>query len=151
MVNLEFGGSNKTTIEESDVDHKEEKNRVLNLKYMKINGSALKFYRERIDLSQSELAREIGVSPQAVHSWENEIHKPTNEHFDKLLDVLDVKRLDLITKSHNLEKQNQEFKGFSYLTNNWNKFRRIRRKLQGLGWDDKLIDEFNQFLLWLLR
>jgi len=49
-----------------------------NISSMKI-GDRIKKYREKIGLSQSELARRIGVKPQAVQAWETGKNGPSRK------------------------------------------------------------------------
>ncbi|MBQ8309304.1 MAG: helix-turn-helix transcriptional regulator [Clostridia bacterium] len=42
-------------------------------------GTALKQQRQRIGLSQSQLAKETGIKQQTISRWENNTHKPDIE------------------------------------------------------------------------
>ena len=47
-------------------------------------------YRHSMNISQSELARKIGVTPQAVQKWEKAKNLPRGTTLHKLADVLGV-------------------------------------------------------------
>lgn len=51
-------------------------------------GELLKIDRERLDLSQEELARRVGVTQQAVANWENGTSHPRKDRRVRLLQVL---------------------------------------------------------------
>ena len=47
-------------------------------------------YRRANNITQSELARELGVSPQAVYKWEKEICYPDIFLLPKLSEILGI-------------------------------------------------------------
>lgn len=51
-------------------------------------GELLKIDRERLGISQEELAKRVGVSQQAVANWENGTSHPRKDRRTKLLEVL---------------------------------------------------------------
>lgn len=53
-------------------------------------GANIKHFRELAELSKSELARRIGVSPTAVNNWEENGVIPRMEMMSKLEKVLEV-------------------------------------------------------------
>lgn len=52
-------------------------------------GSRIKERREQLDLSRSELAARIGVTPSAIANYENEISSPKIELMYKLFNALE--------------------------------------------------------------
>src|SRR5438874_2646885 len=53
-------------------------------------GQRIRQERERLGLSQKELAEQIGVQPQSINDWENDRHLPQPVSKRKLSEVLDV-------------------------------------------------------------
>jgi DNA-binding transcriptional regulator YiaG len=49
-----------------------------------MEGHEVKAIRERLGITQAELARRIGVSRRTVESWEWDLRKPGDENADKL-------------------------------------------------------------------
>ena len=50
----------------------------------------IKQARLAVGLSQSALAKKLGIKPQSVQNWENGISSPKTTRFEKLANVLDV-------------------------------------------------------------
>ena len=50
----------------------------------------LKKIRLEKGITQFELARRVGVSVNTVIKWENDISKPSEENYQKLLKALDI-------------------------------------------------------------
>lgn len=59
-------------------------------------GANIKRFRELAELSKSELARRIGVSPTAVNNWEDNGVMPRMEVVFKLEEVLEVSWVQLM-------------------------------------------------------
>ncbi len=54
-------------------------------------GDRIKRARERLGLNQSELARRVGVRPQAVQQWENGSNFPADrDRYEQIAKVLEV-------------------------------------------------------------
>ncbi len=51
-------------------------------------GATLKRDRERLGISQDELAKRVGVSQQAVANWESGDSHPRKDRRERLLEVL---------------------------------------------------------------
>lgn len=62
-------------------------------------GANIKRFRELAELSKSELARRIGVSPTAVNNWEDNGVMPRMEVMLKLEKVLEVSWVQLMGRS----------------------------------------------------
>ena len=60
-------------------------------------GRQIKHFRELAGLSKSDLARRVGVSPTAVHNWEENGVKPRMEVMLKLEKALEVSWTQLVT------------------------------------------------------
>ena len=60
-------------------------------------GRQIKHFRELAGLSKSELARRVGVSPTAVHNWEENGVMPRIEVTHDLSEVLEVSFIQLMT------------------------------------------------------
>ena len=57
----------------------------------------IRFYREKLGITQKCLADELGVSQAAVANWENGIRKPDIFTLKKLADVLHCTTDELLT------------------------------------------------------
>lgn len=53
-------------------------------------GRNIMFYRKRIGISQIELSRRLGVTPQAVSKWEREICCPDIQFLPMLAKLLEI-------------------------------------------------------------
>lgn len=63
---------------------------------IKINGSFIRYYRERKGLTQEQLGNAIGVSQAAITNWEhNEIPKRWR-YYKAVCDALDIESVDLL-------------------------------------------------------
>lgn len=60
-------------------------------------GRNIVFYRKRMGLTQTELARRIEVTPQAVSKWEREINCPDIALLPRLAAILGVTVDNLLT------------------------------------------------------
>ena len=56
---------------------------------MKI-GKKIAFYRKQMDITQEELAEQLGISNQAVSNWETEQNNPDEDVLIKLADIFHV-------------------------------------------------------------
>lgn len=56
----------------------------------------LKFYRERANLTQVELAKLVKVSQPTIQRWENGTREPTLQDLKTLCRILSVKYYDLV-------------------------------------------------------
>ena len=56
--------------------------------------------RKNKDLTQEKLAEQLGISPQAVSSWERDEYLPDTKNLIALADVLDVTLDSLLRKDH---------------------------------------------------
>ncbi len=56
---------------------------------MKI-GKKIAFYRKKMDITQEELADQLGISNQAVSNWETEQNNPDEDVLIKLADIFNV-------------------------------------------------------------
>ncbi len=63
--------------------------------YIKILKNHIRYYREIAGLSQSELARAIGVSQQSVNKYEHGVMNPGLATAVRLSDLFDVSVRDL--------------------------------------------------------
>lgn len=61
----------------------------------KINGKKLGELRTKAGVSQKELAREIGVSPQSISHYENGITNPEDINIEKICMILKIKKEDI--------------------------------------------------------
>lgn len=50
--------------------------------------SSFLFYREKMGITQSELAKKLGVTQPAIAQWENGVRKPDIYMLKKIADVL---------------------------------------------------------------
>ena len=79
-------------------------------------GASIKRFRELAELSKSELARRVGVSPTAVNNWEDNGVIPRMEMILKLEEVLEVDWTELMgARSHDAseaeDKHSAPFQG----------------------------------------
>lgn len=65
---------------------------------MKNYGEALKYQREKNNLSQTELAKKIGVTQQAISYYENNKNEPTIGICERLADFYEISLDDLIDR-----------------------------------------------------
>ena len=63
-------------------------------------GEQIKYAREKKNLSQEELAIQLGVSRQAVSKWENDSSMPHGMNRDMLLQILELESFEPETKSN---------------------------------------------------
>lgn len=56
---------------------------------MKI-GKKIAYYRKKMDITQEELAEQLGISNQAVSNWETEQNNPDEDVLIKLADIFNV-------------------------------------------------------------
>ena len=59
-------------------------------------GNNIKYARKKLGLTQEELATQIGVTPQAVSKWENDLSCPDISSLPNLAEVLGVSVEDLM-------------------------------------------------------
>lgn len=59
-------------------------------------GVRIRECRDKVEFSQSDLARSIGVKPQAVQKWEAGLSSPKNERLQQIADVLSTSVRELI-------------------------------------------------------
>jgi len=55
-----------------------------------IMGAKIKYLRKNNEMSQSEFADKIGVHKNTVYYWEKEIHIPTENQLEKIVEVFDL-------------------------------------------------------------
>ena len=68
-------------------------------------GSQIKHFRKLAGLSKSDLARRVGVSPTAVHNWEENGVMPRIEVSHDLAEALEVSWIQLMTGNDSPEAQ----------------------------------------------
>jgi transcriptional regulator with XRE-family HTH domain len=71
-------------------------------------GGQIRHFRELAGLSKSELARRVGVSPTAVHNWEENGVMPRMEVMLKLEKALEVRWTQLMTGNDSAEAQSAD-------------------------------------------
>lgn len=59
------------------------------------------YYRKLNKLSQSDLAKELFVTPQAVSRWENETNEPDIDTLNKMAEIFNVSVNELINGPEN--------------------------------------------------
>ena len=67
---------------------------------MKI-GKKIKFYRQRLNMSQKELAKKANISQASLHYIENDVNSPTVASLDKISKALDVQISELLDDKSN--------------------------------------------------
>lgn len=67
-------------------------------------GYALKEYRVRNNMTQTELARNIGVSANTIHLWETKCCRPAMSSLVILSEILDEPLVDIIVMARQLYK-----------------------------------------------
>ena len=71
---------------------------------MRMNvGQNIKMHRERLGISQAELAERLGVSQQAVDKWENSGIIPRNKPIEKMLVLFNVSRNELFGEDKSIK------------------------------------------------
>lgn len=53
-------------------------------------GKRIKAFRKKLNITQTELSKLVGVSPQVVSNWERDYTSPNHEYISKLTNVLGV-------------------------------------------------------------
>ena len=71
-------------------------------------GGQIKHFRKLAGLSKSDLARRVGVSPTAVHNWEENGVKPRMEVMLELERALEVSWTQLMTGDDSAEAQSAD-------------------------------------------
>ena len=56
----------------------------------------LRFYLDKYEITQAELAEKLGVGITSVYNWRNGIKTPRMDKIDAMCDLFDCKRSDLI-------------------------------------------------------
>lgn len=64
--------------------------------YRRIFADNLKYFLDLNDMTQAELARALGVSETAIHSWITAEKSPRMNNVDKMVDIFQIERSDLI-------------------------------------------------------
>src|SRR4051812_34013846 len=60
-------------------------------------GTVIRIRRDELGISAAELARAVGVSPQAVSNWENQAARsPAKAHLRKIAETLSLKLEQLL-------------------------------------------------------
>ena len=70
--------------------------------FNKIFSKRLKYFLQQYNMSQSELASRLGVSPQSVTNWCKGIKSPRMDKIDAMCKFFNIKRSDL------MEEQKEE-------------------------------------------
>ena len=65
------------------------------------------FARERAGLSQTELAKKIGITPQAIQNWEYGKSSPRLQRLKKLAEVLNVSEEWITTGNGSFKRKKQ--------------------------------------------
>lgn len=65
--------------------------------YKQIIADNLKYFLDLNDMTQADLARALGVSEAAVHSWLTAEKSPRMKNVEKMLDIFRIERSDLLT------------------------------------------------------
>lgn len=76
--------------------------------FNKIFSTNLKFFMNKFNMSQNELANILGVSPTSVNNWYNGYKVPRMDKVDKICEVFHINRSDLI-QEHEEEPQGYYF------------------------------------------
>ena len=64
-------------------------------------GNNIRTLREERNLTQEQIAERIGISFQAVSSWERDEYKPDTDKLIKLAEILDVSISAIVEEKHN--------------------------------------------------
>lgn len=64
--------------------------------YKRIFADNLKYFLDLNDMTQAELARALGVSEAAIHSWITAEKSPRMKNVEKMLDIFQIERSDLL-------------------------------------------------------
>ena len=72
-------------------------------------GKKIKDYREENEITQKELAQELGISVTTLYNWENGVTQPKPEYIEKLKDLLFANAESLPDETP--ERQNDEEEG----------------------------------------
>lgn len=78
-------------------------------------GKNIKRLREERKLTQEQVAEELGVSFQAVSSWERDEYKPDTDNLIKLAEMLDVSVSALIEEKHKAFKTKETIYNWEHM------------------------------------
>lgn len=78
-------------------------------------GENIRRYREKNRLTQEKLADKLGVSFQAVSSWERDEYKPDTDNLIRLAEVLDVSVSSLVEERHKLFKTKEAIYNWEHM------------------------------------
>ncbi|WP_295088295.1 XRE family transcriptional regulator [Ruminococcus sp.] len=82
----------------SNISKSRNKSSIINPVHMKdahAVGKRIKYYRERLGLEQKAVAREVGITPNAVSNWESGRTRPDFSVVPKLCELLGITLYDL--------------------------------------------------------
>lgn len=85
---------------------------------MRNYGEALKYQRENNNLSQTELAKEIGISQQAISFYENNKNEPTIGICERIADFYGITIDELIGRDHGRIKKSITYNNSTHNGNN---------------------------------
>ncbi len=93
-------------------------------------GSILKYLRQKMEWTQSEVARKIGVVQQTYAGYESGKHQPNIEMIIRLADLYDM-TLDFITGRYIGQEEQSEIEAEAYLRlEELQKFYKVQRETE---------------------
>ena len=76
-------------------------------------GKKIAYYRKNKNMTQEELAKQLGISNQAVSKWENEQSCPDVELLPKIADIFEITLDELFERDFVPHKESEESLGVS--------------------------------------
>lgn len=78
-------------------------------------GSNIKRFREETKLTQEQVADKVGVTFQAVSSWERDEYRPDTDKLIRLAEVFDVSLSALVEEKQNFFKQKKTIYNWEHM------------------------------------
>lgn len=96
--------------------------------YNKDFAKRLRYFLERDNMTQQELAKRLGVSPQAVTNWVKAVKTPRMDKVDAMCSVFNCRRSDF---SETVDEENLELNGYLQELNSRSEMRMLFKSAKG--------------------
>lgn len=72
-------------------------------------GAKIKYYRKLNNISQTELASKLHITNKAVSAWEAGRTQPRMDMVEKICEILNCRKSDLLEEQHNYSVSEEEY------------------------------------------